>query len=251
MTDTTTPAYALRFPQRERGDVTQDTECAEVEIDGTWRTIRFHDYADIYSLPGLYEQLFYEELECCSPEVVVGLLGEHAENPSALRVLDVGAGNGMVGERLRALGAATVVGADILPEAAMAAERDRPGVYDDYLVADLTQLSTDEEARLAEGDFNAMTTVAALGFGDIPCDAFAVAFNHVRDGGLIGMTIKEDFLAEGDFAGFIRRLDESGAMRITERRRYRHRLSVTGEELFYIAVVAEKCRDLPVRSGRR
>ena len=35
-------------------------------------------------------------------------------------------------------GVGTVVGVDILDEAANATERDRPDVYDDYVVVDLT-----------------------------------------------------------------------------------------------------------------
>lgn len=251
MTDTASPTYALRFPQRNAEAVDQDEERVEVEVDGTKREIRFHDYETIYGLHGLYEQLFYDELECCSPEVVVDALAEHAVDPAALRVLDVGAGNGMVGERLRALGADTVVGVDIIEAAAAATARDRPGVYDDYVVADLTDLDPDADAALTEARFNAMVVVAALGFGDIPCDAFAVAFNHVADGGLVGLTIKEDFLTETDFAGFVRRLEEDGAMRVLSRRRYRHRLSVTGEELFYVAVIAEKQGAIALRSGDR
>ncbi len=244
-------AYALRFPQRETDAVAQDDECVEVELAGEQREIRFHDYAKIYRHPGLYEQLFYEVLECCSPEVVVEELAKHVDDPSSLRVLDVGAGNGMVGERLRDLGAQYLVGADILEAAAHATQRDRPGVYDDYLVADLTNLGVAAAQKLASGRFNAMVVVAALGFGDIPPEAFSVAFNHLADGGLVALTIKEDFLTEGDFAGFVRRLDEDGAMEIVSRHRYRHRLSVTGEDLHYVAVIAEKRRDIVLRSDGR
>ena len=251
MTDATAPTYALHFPQRETDEVAQDDEYVHVELDGGKREIRFHDYSEIYAEPGLYEQLFYDELDCQSPAVVVGELAQHVDDPATLRVLDVGAGNGMVGERLRNLGVAHLVGVDIIEAAAAATKRDRPGIYDDYLVADLTALPAEDNTKLAAGGFDAMVTVAALGFGDIPPEAFAVAFNHVADGGLVGLTIKEDFLAEGDFAGFVRRLDEDGAMRILSRRRYLHRRSVTGEELYYVAVIAEKCRDIALRSSSR
>lgn len=249
MTDATAPTYALHFPQRETDAVAQDDECVHVELGGGSREIRFHDYSEIYAEPGLYEQLFYDELECQSPEVVVGELARHVDDPADLRVLDVGAGNGMVGERLRGLGVDHLVGVDIIDAAAEAAERDRPDVYDDYLVADLTALSADDDTKLAAGGFNAMVTVAALGFGDIPPAAFAVAFNHVCDGGLIGLTIKEDFLTEGDFAGFVRGLHEDGTIRVLGRHRYLHRLSVTGEELYYVAVIAEKQGEIsPLRT---
>jgi len=45
---------------------------------------------------------------------------------SELRILDVGAGNGMVGEKLLEYGVARLVGLDISEAAYKALERDRP-----------------------------------------------------------------------------------------------------------------------------
>ena len=70
------------------------------------------------------------------------------ETAAKLRVLDVGAGNGMVGEELDRMGARHIVGVDIIPEAKEAAERDRPGVYDDYFVVDLTDVPAGDLARM-------------------------------------------------------------------------------------------------------
>ena len=95
----------------------------------------------------MYEQLFYDRLRCNSPEKVADLL-QRALNTvrepiSELRVLDLGAGNGMMGEVLKRSGVARLVGADIIPEARDAAYRDRSTVYDDYYVADLMNLEPD------------------------------------------------------------------------------------------------------------
>ena len=90
----------------------------------------------------------------------------------------------------------TIVGVDIIEEAAEAAERDRPGVYDDYVVVDLTDRRADDprDALGARG-FNCLTTVAALGFGDIPPEAFATAFNLVEPtAAWVAFNIKERFL---------------------------------------------------------
>ena len=69
----------------------QDHEWCVVRINGQWRQIRFHDYDEIYRVPGLYERLFYDVLQCRSPETVRGLLAEElAKNevqPSSLRAL--------------------------------------------------------------------------------------------------------------------------------------------------------------------
>jgi predicted TPR repeat methyltransferase len=230
----------------------QDEEWCDAVLDGERVRIRFHDYHRIYELPGLYEQLFHETLECVSPRVVRTLLAralqEQGIDPAQLRVLDVGAGNGMVGEEIRALGAGRVHGVDIIEEAAQAAARDRPGVYDGYLVRDLTALTPGQREELAGLAFNAMTTVAALGFGDIPPAAFATAFNLVERSGLVAFTIKEDFVAADDASGFsrlIQRMLADGVLTPLAHERYRHRLSVRGEPLYYVAYVARKVRDVP------
>ena len=49
-----------------------------------------------------------------------------------LCVLGLGVGNGMMGESLCKYGVSRLIGADIIEEAKVAAERDRIGLYDDY-----------------------------------------------------------------------------------------------------------------------
>lgn len=230
----------------------QDEEWCEAMIDGQRQRIRFHDYHLIYDIPGMYEKIFYTLLKCTSPRVTSGLLtqvlAEEGMRPTDLRVLDVGAGNGMVGEELKALGAGAIHGIDIIPEAAAAARRDRPGVYDDYLVADLTDLTAEQRDELIADDLNTMTTVAALGFGDMPPAAFAEAFNLIGTPGLLAFNIKEDFVSADDPSGFnhlIRRMfDEKVIVPLAEEH-YQHRLSARGEPLYYVAFVARKLRDVP------
>jgi hypothetical protein len=146
------------------------------------------------------------------------------------------------------MGAGSVVGVDIIQAAAEATDRDRPEVYEDFLVLDLTDIPADTLSELEGRRFNCLTTVAALGFGDIPPDAFTAAFNLIEDGGHIAFNIKEDFMADEDdsgFSGLIRKALEDGTLALERERRYRHRMSVTGEPLHYLALVAEKRRDLP------
>jgi SAM-dependent methyltransferase len=249
--DTTRPVSPLHveFPDDELRD--QDAEWCRVTVGGKTREIRFHDYDEIYSIPGLYEFLFYERLKCCSPEVVCSLLVGELEaedaDPADLRVLDLGAGNGMVGEELADLGVGEMVGIDLLPEAAAAAERDRPGIYAAYHVCDLTELSDELREDLRAHRFNALVTVAALGFGDIPPLAFAEAFNLVEDGGFIAFNIKEHFLDDGEPTGFSRligKLLESGIVEQRADRVYCHRLATNGDELNYVAIVGVKRSDI-------
>ena len=240
--------YEIRFPSAADSGLDQDEEWCEVRFgDGDRRRIRFHDYAEIYAHPGLYEQIFAGRLECSSPERVVGLLGQslaaQSVDPSTLSVLDLGAGNGMVGEELDRLGAGSIVGVDIIEEAAEAATRDRPGRYEDYLVEDLCALPDGIESALRARELNALTCVAALGFGDIPPLAFATAYDLLEPDAWLAFNIREDFLSEGGsgFAELIRRMRADGWIATLASERYVHRLSsVDGEPLHYVAIVGRK-----------
>ncbi|HEX6267424.1 MAG TPA: methyltransferase domain-containing protein [Burkholderiales bacterium] len=240
----------LRFP-RHAGGVPQDAECCEIREDGQWRRLRFHDYAALYERPGLYEYLFYDVLRCDSPRRVVNLLGEvRAELAPAerLRVVDFGAGNGMVGRELRRIGARRVVGVDILEEARAAAQRDVPGVYDAYLVDDMNAPSAATDERMRALQPNALVCVAALGFGDVPPGAWHRAAGYVAQGGLLAFNIKEDFLDGRYTHGFselMRRMVSGKVARVEAMRRYRHRLSAAGEPIYYTAMVVTKLGDIP------
>ena len=233
----------------------QDEEWCEVRIDGDAQRVRFHDYARIYAIPGLYEQIFYETLECDSPRTVCSLLDQvlrdRGVDAEELRVLEVGAGNGMVGEELADLGAEKIVAIDIIEEAAAAAERDRPGVYEDYKVIDLTNPPAADQRELRDHDLNCLVCVAALGFGDIPPEAFATAYDLIAPGGWVVFNIKEDFIhAERDESGFSRMIRTGladGALELLDKHRYRHRLAVDGQPIHYVAIVARKRG--PLRPG--
>jgi predicted TPR repeat methyltransferase len=239
----------IRIPEAHPA-VDQDEEWCEVCMNGRTFRVRFHDYAEIYAVPGLYEALFYDKLQCCSPQTVCGLLGDELKAEGIdlgdLRILDLGAGNGMVGEQLE--GADSIVGVDIIEEAAEAAVRDRPGVYEDYLVLDFTDLPSPARELLERRRLNCLITVAALGFGDIPPRAFAEAFNLIADDGWIAFNIKEDFLSSKHRTGFsrlIRRMLDAGVLERLDQREYPHRLSVAGEPLHYVALIGRKHEDVP------
>jgi SAM-dependent methyltransferase len=240
----------LRLPRHAEG-VPQDAESCEIHERGEWRKLRFHDYAALYERPGLYEYLFYDVLRCDSPRRVVNLLAEvRTEHGSGepLRVVDFGAGNGMVGRELRRIGARRVLGVDILPEARGAAQRDVPGVYDEYLVEDMNAPSPSADACLRALRPNALACVAALGFGDIPARAWHRAAGYVAPGGLLAFNIKDDFLDPRYAYGFselIRRMVNGKVARMEAMRRYRHRLSAAGEPIYYTAMVVTKLAEIP------
>ena len=224
----------------------QNEEYFYVNYKGEKRRLLCHDYDEIYKIPGLYEKFFYGMLKCDSPNVVCELLEEEMKNLDeadvSLRVLDFGAGNGMVGERIQEMDCDLMVGVDIIPEAKEAALRDRPGVYDDYYIMDMNQLNQKRERQFKDYEFNALVTVAALGFGDIPTKAFLNAFNLVEDDSWIAFNIKDRFLSDEDNTGYRALMDNimDDSLEILQEKDYIHRMSVTGEELCYRAIVGRK-----------
>ncbi|MBN1943177.1 MAG: methyltransferase domain-containing protein [Phycisphaerae bacterium] len=244
----------IRLPDVDGDAPDQDREfCELITLDGEKKTVRFHDYDEVYKVPGFYEGLFYELLQCSSPSRVAALLDDVLEDfedsSEELRVLDVGAGNGIVGDEFLARGVERIVGVDIIPEARQAADRDRPDVYDDYVVTDLTNLPERHEESLRKQNFNCLATVAALGFGDIPPKAFLKALDLLVTPSWLAFNIKETFLETGSdgtgFSDLVKHLNRDGVIQIQAYRRYCHRVNVAGEPLHYVAVVARKLRDIP------
>ena len=258
MTTLDTQRFELYLPPAQAGGgLDQDEEWCEIERNGSRERIRLHDYAAIFNVPGLYEQIFAEKLECDSPEIVCRLLGAELIaadiDPSTLKALDFGAGNGMVGEQLAAVGVDSIVGLDLLPEARDAAQRDRPGLYADYFAGDVTDLDPGDRSELEAHGCNAMTCVAALGFGDIPPAAFAEAFNLVDSPGWIAFNLRDRFIEDRDPAGFgafIARMCDEGVLEEQARVSYTHRVSVAGEPLEYHAIAARKRDDVPLDWAR-
>ncbi len=246
-----TKRHRIQFPPADVRELCQD-EVYFYLLDGGSRTkIRLHDYDRIYEVPGLYEQVVYERLKCQSPATVVEVLRDSVlpsqQQFNELRVLDLGAGNGMAGEELKKHGVSRLIGVDIIPEARAATERDRPGIYDSYYVMDFAQLSDEDRDELNSWSPDCLISVAALGFGDIPANAFLEAFNMIAKDGWVAFNVKETFLDRSDDSGFsqlIRELIFSEYLDLYHLKRYRHRFSIEGEPLYYFALGGKKAGDV-------
>ena len=238
--------YDIIIP-KDSCDLDQDEEYVTLKNGNETEKILLHDYEKVYQIPGLYEKVLYDRLKCCSPHMLCRLMDKametHPVDNETLRVLDFGAGNGVAGETLKEeIGCDTIVGVDILPEAKQAALRDRPDLYDEYMVADFTNLDSAEKEKLTEYDFNALLSVAALGYDHIGTQAFLTAFEMVSDDAWVAFNIKDRFLTEADDTGFkdtIQTLMDD-RLEVFASKRYVHRLSITDEELYYVGIVGKK-----------
>jgi SAM-dependent methyltransferase len=243
--------HRIQFPPGDVRELCQDEVYFYLQEGASKQKIRLHDYDRIFAVPGLYEQVVYDRLKCQSPAVVAAVLRDSVsqshQGMNELRVLDLGAGNGMAGEELKKQGVSRLVGVDIIPEAEAATERDRPGIYDAYYVMDFASLSADDEDELRSWSLDCLISVAALGFGDIPARAFLQAFNMITKDGWVAFNVKETFLDRSDDSGFsqlIRELIFSQSLDLYHLRRYRHRFSIEGEPLYYFALGGRKTADL-------
>lgn len=244
-------SYEIILPELNN-EIEQDEEWLVVNFGDRREKLRFHDYGALYKIPGLYEKIFYDHLKCNSPYVLCEILNNVVDKTKQgmenLRVLDFGAGNGIVGEELSKRGYDLLVGVDILSEAKDAVKRDRPGIYDDYFVANLSRVKGLKAKKLKKYRFNTLISVAALGFDDIPTRAFLNAFNLIKNGGLVAFNIKERFLTDEDNTGYgdiIKSMDEN-YFKIHRRKNYCHRLSTSGEKLYYTAIVGRKVKNVKI-----
>lgn len=243
----------IQFPPVDGKNLAQDQAFFYLKNEDKSEKIRFHDYSKIYSVPGLYEQLFYDRLKCNSPRMVTDVLAHtidvNKQHFSEMKVLDFGAGNGMMGEELKRIGVARLVGVDIVEEARAATDRDRPGLYDEYYIKDFTKLNEADKEEFGSWGLNALTSVAALGFGDIPPLAFIEALNLIEQEGWVAFNLQENFFYNSDSTGFsrlVRDLVFSEYLNINHIERYMHRLSIEGTPIYYFAVVCWKNSDVPL-----
>jgi predicted TPR repeat methyltransferase len=194
-----------------------------VQVDG--RRLRLHDYPALFAVPGLYEAVVQDALRCRAPEVIAALLAA-AAGGAPLRVADLGAGNGVSGEALRAHGLDPVVALDLLPEARAAALRDRPGLYREYLAADAAALAPDQRDAIRALRPQALALVGALGGSHVPRPAVEALLALLEPPGLLAYCFD---VTLGDPLRIGREL---------ARERYVHRRTAAGGERLWEAVVS-------------
>ncbi len=215
---------------------------------GATERFRLHEYPRVYAIPGLYEEVVQRRLRCASPSVLaerlIACTAEAGTGSDALAVFDLGAGNGVVGEELRARGVPTIVASDNIAAARDAALRDRPGLYAEYLVGDTDDLPQVADL-IREHGLNALVAAGALGLGHITAGSFHRLWSAFPVGSWFAVSLHEDLARPGgsDFGEYLAGFEGRGdGGQILVRERYRHRLTMAGEPIPYLAIVARKTR---------
>ncbi len=238
---TADPGYSVELDRTT--DRTQQEERLTVRWDdGREEEMRLHEYGRVYAVPGLYEEVVQRQLECESPDKLADALIAQAGEPASLRVFDVGAGNGVVGEALRSRGVDTpMIGLDAEPEAGPAAARDRPDLYERYLTGGLEEFSIPD--LVAEHELNAFVAAGALGFGHITPEVLHDAWTAFPSESWLAVTVPEELLDAGDdpMARYFAELRQGEhGTEVTHVERFRHRLRMSGEPILYDVIVARR-----------
>jgi hypothetical protein len=245
-----THGFTAELPPQE--DPSVGHELIQIRYDdGRREELRLHDYARLYSFPGLYEQIVHDRLGCRSPDEIASMLADAADtigfDRARLRVIDFAAGNGVSGEALVAQGLKPVLGTDIVAAARDAAMRDRPGVYDAYETLDLLALTPQQTRAIAAVHANALACVAPVGSGSqqLPPQAVTAVLKLLEPDSLIAymhdptLGISDELTPE-----LLREQLGDGVSTVTlARRRYLHRRTVSGQPYEMDGVVLRITRE--------
>ncbi|NEO91082.1 MAG: class I SAM-dependent methyltransferase [Moorea sp. SIO3G5] len=241
--------FEIRLPE-EFGNLAINQEYFFINQDGKERKLLLHDYAEVYSIPGLYEYLTLEKLRYQSPGVLSSLLIEKVTQAGGivedLVVLEIGAGSGLFGRALTNLGVKSITGVDIVPEAADAAEREYPGVYENYYAEDLANLSQTAQEALTSRGFNCLVCCSALSSGHIPAEALTTALNAIAPSGWIAFNVAKKVWENKGAGGFVQLhpwVAETDSFEIITTHSYQHRIYMDGRPLEYVAIIGRKRSD--------
>jgi hypothetical protein len=240
--------YTALLPPQADADIGGERILVRFD-DGRSEEFALHDYDRLYAIPGLYEEIVQVQLGCSSPALIASMLaaavGRLGWTPSEVRALDIGAGNGISGEALAANGIQPVLATDVLASARDAARRDRPGLYQNYLVTDLLSLDAEQAEAISKLGCSVLVCVAPVGPGPqhVPAKAIAAASALLVSDALLAYMRDADEQPDALTSGIIAaRVPGFTELQELERRRYVHRRTVNGESILMDVVISRVLR---------
>ncbi len=224
------------------------------------RVMWLHDYDEIYKIQGLYEAIFIDLFKGVShqvvPDALVDCMTSGHRDLAQERVLDFGAGVGLAGERLAQRGVGDMIAIDVTHQGRLATLRDRPQVYAQYLVEDMSRPS--EMAAEALRAFAPTALICVSSLNVIPVDAWTTVYDAIPVGGLVAFNVLSGALATRPEQAFlngsnalVRHLMQADLLEVCSEKPYRHRLNSAGQPVMYTAVVGRKRRHLSLEEARR
>lgn len=126
------------------------------------------------------------------------------------RVLDAGAGTGMVGAELHRAGFQRITALDMSP--GMLAQAEQKSVYEQLVVGELGK-----PLPFGTGGFAGVTCIGVLTFGHAPPQALDELVRVTEAGGTVVFSMRTDFYSEGGFDARQAALEAAGRWRLRER----------------------------------
>ncbi|MEM9540689.1 MAG: class I SAM-dependent methyltransferase [Cyanobacteria bacterium P01_E01_bin.42] len=238
--------FEIQISKDEVRNLTIQEEFFWLKQNGKERKVRLHDYSESYRIPYLYEYLMGKvqaQSYSILPSLLINRVKDEGNSIKDLVVLDVGAGSGMMGKALANFGIESIVGIDILPEAAEAAKREYPEVYENYYVEDLSNLSEATEKTLSSKAFNCLICGSALGFNHIPASGWNTAFNAILPNSWIVFNVHREQWEDKGETSFVARhpwIANTEIFEIIEIRNFRYRFYLDGRSLHGSAIIGKK-----------
>ena len=154
-----------------------------------------------------YDQELVNQCNYVAPQKVVTVLSGFV-SPDA-KILDAGAGTGLVGEILQQNGYSNLEGIDISAE--MLEQAQVKHVY-----TSLYQKVMGEPLGFPADTFDAITSVGVFTYGHAPSSSFDELIRITKPGGYILFTLRLDFYENSDFPQKLTALEESGKWQLVE-----------------------------------
>ena len=126
------------------------------------------------------------------------------------KVLDAGAGTGMVGEELARLGFRHITALDLSP--GMLKTANKKSVYEDLVVGELGKPLDFETGRFA-----GTTCIGTLTFGHAPPESLDELVRVTEAGGAVVFSMRTDYYTEGGFDVKQASLEQAGKWQLLER----------------------------------
>jgi MFS family permease/SAM-dependent methyltransferase len=179
-----------------------------VDLDRLYGAANLDELRDEYDrVAGAYDSALVDGLGWNAPPLVAGVAKRHLASDA--RILDVGAGTGLLGVELARNGLGRLDALDMSP--AMLAEAERKHVYGELLLGRLG-----DRLDCASEAYDAVVASGVLTTGHAPATCLDELARITRHGGHVIFTLRENPTPPG-FEEKIRELEADGRWRLVER----------------------------------
>ena len=141
------------------------------------------------------------------PEFAAGLFARHV--PKEAKILDAGAGTGLVGVILAQKGYRDMVAMDL--SEGMLEEARKKNVYREF-----HQMVMGETLDFLTDSFNAVISIGVLTLGHAPASSFDELIRITRPGGCIVFSLRPDVYEDGGFKEKMTELENAGKWELAE-----------------------------------